>query len=90
MAITSAQVSCGAAATALNPADTGPSGVRLILRNTHATDAVALGNSGVTAGNGYRLPAGIAQVVELSSGEVLFGIQGAAAPVVVDVLRIGD
>lgn len=90
MAIQAAQVSCGAAATALNAADTGAHGVKLYLRNAHATDAVALGPSNVTAGTGYLLLAGGQLTVELAGGEVLYGIQGAAAAIPVSVLRTGE
>lgn len=90
MALTAAQVVVSLTAIPLNPVDTGASGVQLQLRNTHATDAVMLGPVGVTAGNGYPLPALQNMVVDLRAGEILYAIRGAAADVTVGVLRVGD
>lgn len=91
MALTSAKVTVGAAATALMPAESGTvSGAKIIVRNAHATDALDLGDSAVTAGAGFRLAAGSTVTVELSYGEQLFAIRtGAADNADVYVLRTG-
>jgi hypothetical protein len=54
---TSASVVVGATATRLDNAPGLSQGQKLVIRNTHATDALILGGSGVTAA-GYALPAG--------------------------------
>lgn len=90
MAVSSAQVVVSATAVALMPSETDSvSGGRIYVRNTHATDAVALGASGVTAGTGFQLPALATMSVEVVGGEQLFGIRVTANDVTVHVLRIG-
>lgn len=90
MAVTAERVVCGAAATALNSAETDSvSGSTLILRNTHATDSVVLGPSDVAAGTGYSLAAGGVLTLELHGDERIFGIRAAVADVTVHVLRLG-
>lgn len=90
MAIAAAQVVVSSSAVALTAAEADTvSGSRVVLRNTHATDAVALGGSGVTAGAGFQLPALATLTVELTGGEQLFGIRVTANDVTVHVLRIG-
>lgn len=89
MAITAGQVVVGAAAVALNATESGVSGTKLIVKNSHATDAVVLGDSTVTSSTGFSLAAGATATVELAHGEILYGIRGAAADVTVHVLRTG-
>lgn len=89
MAVTSEQVTVSTTAVALNT-ETGPvAGTRMIVTNKHATDAVALGPTGVTSGTGFRLAAGVTTTVELSVGEQLFAIRTGASDATVDVLRSG-
>jgi hypothetical protein len=88
MAITSAKVTVGATATALTAV--GQKGKQVVVRNAHATDALDLGDSGVTAGSAFRLAAGTTVTVTLQPGEQLFGIRtGASDNADVYVLRTG-
>lgn len=90
MAISAAQVVVSSTPAALNPPDTDTvAGGTLVVRNSHASDAVALGGSGVTVETGFQLAAGATVTVHLGSGDRLYGIRGAAADVTVHVLRIG-
>lgn len=87
MAVTSAQVSVGTTATALNTA--GTSGQRLVVSNAGTND-VLLGPSGVTTVTGLALAATDGPIViELAPGEVLFGIV-ATGTETVQVLRSGS
>lgn len=89
MAVSHAQVVVSTAATALNT-DTGAvSGGRLIVKNTHATDALVLGDATVTAGTGFALAAGATLDMALAGGEQVYGIRGAAADITAHVLRLG-
>ena len=58
MAVTAGQVVVSTAAVALNGADTGVSGAKVTVKNTHATDALVLGASDVTPSTGFALAAG--------------------------------
>lgn len=90
MAITTAQVVCGATEADLNAAETDTvSGSTLILRNSHATDAVAIGATGVAAGTGYQLAAGGTLTISLPPGERLYGIRSGINDITVHVLRLG-
>jgi len=95
MAVTSAQVTVTTSATALTATETDTvGGTKVYVRNSQATasDAVALGASGVTTGTGFVVPGGSSVgPIELSSGEQLFAIRatGAALDPVVHVLRTG-
>lgn len=96
MAITAERITVGAAAVALNPVDTGPSGTGLVVQaiGTAGTHDVALGASDVAAGTGFRLPATDGNTflplhVRLSAGEQLFAIRAGAADGTVHVLRTG-
>lgn len=90
MAISAAQVVVSSSAVALTATETDTvSGGRAYVRNTHATDAVALGASGVTAGSGFQLPALTTMTIEMVGGEQLFGIRVTANDVTVHVLRVG-
>lgn len=90
MAVTSAQVVVSTTAVALTgAADAGFSGGRIVVRNTAtpAADVLALGPVGVTAANGFRLPAGATIDLAVPAGEQLYAIRGAAADITADVLR---
>lgn len=87
MGVKGAKVVVGATAVALNPPS--PSGQRLTIYNRDATNAVDLGDSGVTAAGGYSLPAGTKEIFELAPGEILYGIRTGATNVTLDVLRSG-
>lgn len=91
MAASSAQVTVSTSAVALNAAETDTvGGTVLYVKNTDATNGAALGGSGVAAGTGFRLPAGVTLgPIELPAGELLYAIRTAGADVVVDVLRLG-
>lgn len=95
MAVTSAQVVVSTTAVALNPTESDTvGGVVLFLRNTHGTDAVALGGSGVTAATGFRVPGATAGTtvgpIELPAGEQLYAIRTSTNDITVDVLRLGS
>lgn len=90
---TPARVPVGAVPVSLTPADTGPVGRRVVVRNTNATAANSVslgGTSSVTAGNGFLLSGGAQLVLPLSSGEELWAVRGGASDVVVHLLRLGD
>jgi len=90
MAVEGAKVTVGVAATALTAAESGASGGKVVVRNAHATDAIDLGDSTVTAGAGFRLAAGTTVTVELTHGERLYAIRtGAGDNADVYVLRTG-
>ncbi|MEU4590003.1 hypothetical protein [Micromonospora aurantiaca (nom. illeg.)] len=89
MAVSAAQVVVSSTATALNT-DTGPvSGGRLIVKNTHATDALVLGDASVAAGTGFALAAGLTLEIRLSAGEQVYAIRGGSADITAHVLRVG-
>lgn len=89
MAVTAERVTVSSAAVALNGADTGVSGTSVTVKNTHATDALVLGPSDVTAASGFSLAAGASLTLALTSGEQLYGIRGASADITAHVLRSG-
>lgn len=89
MALTAERVVVSTVAVSLNATDTGPSGATLTVKNTHATDALVLGASDVTANTGFSLAAGITIAVTLTAGEQLYAIRGAAADITAHVLRTG-
>lgn len=90
MAITAERVTVSTTAVALNSPDTDRvSGGRVIVKNTHATDGLVLGDAEVTAGDGFTLVAGATIDLLLTSGEQVYGIRGAAADITAHVLRIG-
>jgi hypothetical protein len=60
-----------------------------VVRNSHATDALALGGATVAAGTGYQLLAGAVLTVDLPGGEQLFAIRGGANDITAHVLRLG-
>lgn len=85
MAITSAQISVGTTATALNTATS--SGQRLVV--TPVTTAVVLGASTVTATTGLSVAAGTVVYVDLQPGETLYGIVSSGTTTT-HVLRSGS
>lgn len=85
MAVSAARITVSSTAVALNASDTG--GARLVIKNTDATNGADLGASSVTAGAGFPLAAGVTQVVEVDSGELVYAIRSAGADVVLAVLR---
>jgi len=90
VAVSAAQIVVSTSAVALNPAEADTtSGTQLIIRNTHATDALVLGPSGVAAGTGFGLAAGGVVVLDVPYGEQVFAIRGAAADITAHVLRLG-
>jgi len=94
MAVSSGQVVVSTTAVALNTDVDTVGGTVLFVRNSDATNGVALGGSGVTAGTGFRVPGAAAPGITvgpivLASSEQLFAIRTGAADVTVDVLRLG-
>jgi hypothetical protein len=83
---TSASVTVGATATRLDNAPGLSQGQKLAIRNTHATDALILGGSGVTAAAGYALPAG--QQLTITREEI-YGVRGGAANITVGRVELG-
>jgi hypothetical protein len=69
-------------------------GNRVLIRNSHATDAVVIGGSGVAANNGFAIPAGT--TLDLGGfqpgldiggpSDVLYAIRGGSADIAVQVL----
>jgi hypothetical protein len=82
---TSASVTVGATATRLDNAAGLSQGQKLVIRNTHATDALILGGPNVTAAAGYALAAG--QQLTITREEI-YGVRGAAANITVGVLSL--
>ncbi len=89
MALTAERVTVSTTAVALNGADTGPSGAGVTVKNTHATDALVLGGSDVTASTGFSLVAGATITIPLTFGEQVYAIRGASADITAHVLRTG-
>lgn len=89
MAVTAERVTVSNTAVALTPAEAGAAGATLIVKNTHATDALVLGASDVTDATGFSLAAGATLTVQLGYGERLYGIRGAADDITAHVLRMG-
>jgi hypothetical protein len=86
MAITAAQVTVAATATALNTAN-ATNWTTLVIRNSHASDALFLGPSTVTIANGASLGAGQLVTLSIAPGDVLYGIRDANA-ITAHVLRV--
>jgi hypothetical protein len=88
MAVRSAAVTVGIAATLLNTGtDTGPSGSSVTVVNASAGD-VFVGGPDVTTANGVRLAAGGSLSADLTEGEHLHAIV-AAGTADVRVLHVG-
>jgi hypothetical protein len=65
----------------------GAGGQRVLIRNTHATDALVIGGPGVAANNGFGIAAG--QTFDLGNiepGDEVFAIRGASADISAQVL----
>lgn len=89
MAMTAAQVVVGSTVAFLNSTETDTvSGSTLIVKNTHATDALILGPVSVTAGTGFSLAAGATLTVRLGYGDVLWAIRGGSNDITAHVLRL--
>ena len=76
--------------TALHTGDAGVAGARLVIKNASATDAVALGPSGLTFLNGFQLGTGATINIDLVSGDALSGICAAGKTAVVHILKAGE
>ena len=66
-------------------ADAGSQNV--MIRNSHATDALVVGGSGVTAANGYAIAAG--QTLDLGNlepGDVVYAVRGGPNDIVAQIL----
>jgi hypothetical protein len=77
MAWAASQVTVAATETALMA--TQVSRARLTVRNTHATDALFIGLTGVTISTGYSLPAGMSDTFLIPSNTVVYGVRNANA-----------
>jgi hypothetical protein len=86
MAISTAQVTAGATEAALNTAD-ADSWITLTVRNSHATDALYVGPTGVTTSNGFGIAAGGVVKFELTPGAVLYGLRGSSNDITAHVFR---
>lgn len=84
MAITSEQVTVGATETALNTST--QKWTKLTIRNSHATDALHIGPTGV-ATTSYGIAAGGVLTVDVPPGTVLYGLRGASNNITAHVLR---
>jgi hypothetical protein len=90
---TAGSVVCGVAATKILGAGAPLSGgMRVILKNTHATDALPISfSSGLTVANGYPLAAGATvDLGYIAPGETLWGIRGAANDITAAVLILAS
>jgi hypothetical protein len=90
MAVSAERVTVSTTAVALNPAESGVAGGRLIVKNTHTADALVLGASDVTASTGFALAFGVTLEIPYSYGERVYAIRGASADIVAHVLRLGE
>jgi hypothetical protein len=90
MAVSAERVTVSTTAVALSPAESGVAGGRLVIKNTHASDALVLGPSDVTASTGFALAALTTLEIPYSYGERVYAIRGAAADIVAHVLRLGE
>jgi hypothetical protein len=90
MAVSAERVTVSTTAVALHPAESGISGGRLLIRNTHASDGLVLGASDVTGSTGFTLEAGEVLDIDYSGGERIYAIRGASADIVAHVLRLGE
>jgi hypothetical protein len=66
----------------------GAGGQRVLIRNSHATDALVIGGSGVAANNGYAIAAG--QSLDLGNrdpgADAVWAVRGATNDIVAQVL----
>lgn len=85
MAVTASRVTVSTTAVALNTVGTG--GTTLRIKNIDDTNAVDLGTSAVTAGEGYPLAAGETFSVVANSGDSVYAVRSASADVVLAILR---
>ena len=76
--------------TVLHTGSAGVSGTRMVIKNTDADDAVALGPSGLTFANGFQLGKGDTINIDLAEGDILFGICDTAKAAVVHILKAGE
>lgn len=90
MAVSAERITVSTTAVALNPAESGVVGGRLFVKNTHASDALVLGASDVTASTGFALAFGETLEIPYSYGERIYAVRGAAADITVHVLRLGE
>jgi len=90
MAVSSGQVVVSTVAVALVGAETDTiSGTGAVIKNTHATDALMLGDATVSPSTGFALAAGQTLTLALSGGGQIWAVRGAAADITAHVLRTG-
>ena len=89
MAVSAERITVSTTAVALGLDRSTVSGGRLVIKNTHASDALVLGDSSVSASTGFSLAAGATLDLLLPSGEQIYAVRGAAADVTAHVLRLG-
>lgn len=90
MAVSAAQVTVGATAVALNPAESGVAGGRLYVKNSDDAELLVLGPSDVTASSGFALGFGETLEIPYSYGERIYAVRGGSADIVAHVLRLGE
>jgi hypothetical protein len=62
-------------------------GARVLIRNSHATDALIVGGSDVAAGNGFSIPAGqTLDIGRIGPGDGCWAIRGAGNDITAQVL----
>lgn len=89
MSIENAQLIITNVPIALSPAGT-TSGCTLTLKNTHTAVIVALGGTGVTPTNGFRLgPGNILENLIVPADEQLFAVRVGSTSGTLDALRTG-
>jgi hypothetical protein len=81
MAVTAERVTVETTAVALNPGSSAGTHLRI----TNGAVVIDLGDSGVTAGTGFEVPADGELTVEIDPGDVLYAISGTSS--IVQVLR---
>jgi len=72
MAITSGNVTVSTTAVAIDTSSPNP--FQLVLHNESGTNTITLGNSAVTAGNGFGLHANTTITLNLAAGDQLYAI----------------
>jgi hypothetical protein len=60
----------------------GAGGQKVLVKNTHATDKLIIGGSGVTAANGFGIDAGVTfDLGNLEPNDVVYAVRGGSADI---------
>jgi hypothetical protein len=86
-----ATITVGATATRLMGAGSpAAGGQKVLIKNTHATDKLIIGGSGVAANNGFGIDAGeILDLGNVEPGDVIYGIRGGSNNIDAQILVKG-